>query len=188
MGNEKTPLQLRSNEIVTAFHDTYHYALLGVALYLTLNETDANELVARTFEKVCKWPFIKLEEMMLWDKPRTLTYLSSTLKNTHKDAERKKRNRQKREKKYCEIKRTDFEQSIEADYLSNEKVSVIKKAYFDTLEKESKIIRVAFYLRTDRGFKNKEIARLLKMPANTIGIHFHRVRFKIRERIKIKIG
>ena len=185
MGNEKTPQLTRSNEIITAFHDTYQYALLGVALFLTLNETDADELVAITFEKVCKWPLKKLEEMMLWEKPRTLAYLSSTLNNTHIDLLRKKKNRQEREKKYCEVKITKFEHSIEATYLSDENIRVIRKAYFDTLEKEPKIIRVAFYLKTDRGFKNKEIATLLKMPANTVGTNFHRLRLKIKKRIKI---
>jgi RNA polymerase sigma factor (sigma-70 family) len=185
MGNEKTPQLTRSNEIITAFHKTYYSALLGVALYLTLRETDADELVAHTFEKVCKWPFIKLEEMMLWEKPRTLSYLSSTLNNTHIDAVRKKKKRQEREKKYCEVKGTRFENSIEATYLSNENIRVIKEAYFNTLEKEPKIIRVAFYLRTDRGFKNKEIATLLKMSPNTIGTNFYRLRLKIKKRIKI---
>lgn len=185
MGNEKTPQIIRSNEIITAFHETYYHTLLGVALYLTLHETDANELVASTFEKVCKWPLPKLEEMMLWEKSRTLAYLSSTLNNTHIDIIRKKKNRQEREKIYCEIKSTTFEQSIEANYLSNENINVIKKAYFDTLENESKIVRVAFYLRTDRGFKNKEIANRLKMSANTIGTNFRRLRLKIKKKIKI---
>ncbi|MFK8005406.1 MAG: RNA polymerase sigma factor [Saprospiraceae bacterium] len=185
MGNEKTPQITRSNEIITAFHHTYYHTLLGIALYLTLIETDANELVANTFEKVCKWPLIKLEEMVLWEKPRTLSYLCSTLNNTHIDALRKNKNRQAREERYCEVKRINFEQSTEANYLSNENISMIKNAYFEILEKESKIIRVAFYLKTDRGFKNKEIANLLKMPANTIGTNFHRLRLKIKKRIKI---
>ncbi len=185
MGNEKTPQITRSCEIITVFHNTYYHALFGVGLYLTLNETDANELVANTFEKICTWPLIKLEEIILWEKPRTLSYLSTTLNNTHIDAIRKKKNRQEREKKYCEIKKTKFEQSIEANYLSNENICVIKNAYYDTLEKEPKIIRVAFYLRTDRGFKNKEIAHLLNMPANTVGTNFRRLRLKIKKRIKI---
>ena len=185
MGNEKTPQITRSHDIIIAFYDTYYHPLLGVALYLTLNETDANELVANTFEKVCKWPLIKLEEIMLWEKPRTLSYLSTTLNNVHIDVVRKNKNRKEREKKYCEVKSSKFENSIEATYLSNENVRVIKKAYFETLEKEPKIIRVAFYLRTDRGFKNNEIATLLKMPANTVGTNFHRLRKKIKKRIKI---
>lgn len=185
MGNEKTPQLTRSCEIITAFHDTYYHALFGVGLYLTLNESDASELVANTFEKVCKWPLKKLEEMLLWEKSRTLSYLSRTLNNTHIDTLRKKKNRQEREKLYCEIKNTNFERSIEANYLSNESIRIIKKAYFETLEDESKIIRVAFYLRTDRGLKNKEIANLLNMPANTVGTNFHRLRLKIKKRIKI---
>ena len=185
MGNEKTPQITRSNEIITAFHDNYYHALLGVALYLTLNETDANELVANTFEKVCKWPLAKLEEMVYWEKPRTLSYLSSTLNNTHIDAIRKNKNRQEREKFYSEISSKNFEQSIEKKYLSNENINAIKKAYFATLEKEPKIIRVAFYLRTDRGLKNKEIAHRLNIPANTIGTNFHRLRLKIKKNIKI---
>jgi len=185
MGNEKTPQLNRSCEIITTLHDMYYHALLGVALYVTLCETDADELVANTFEKVCKWPLTKLEEMMLWEKPRTLSYLSSTMNNTHIDVIRKRKNRKEREKKYCEIKGENFEQSIEATYLSNENIRLIEKAYFETLEKESKIIRVAFYLRTDRGFKNNEIATLLKMSPNTIGTNFYRLRLKIKGRIKI---
>ncbi|MFK7774357.1 MAG: RNA polymerase sigma factor [Saprospiraceae bacterium] len=185
MGNEKTPQLTRSHEIITDFHDTYYHALLGAALFLNLDETDADELVASTFEKVCKWPLIKLEEIMLWEKPRTLSYLSTTLNNTHIDAFRKNKNRKEREQIYCEIKKTKWENSIEATYLSNENIRIIKKAYFDTLEKEPKIIRVAFYLRTDRGFKNKEIATLLKMPSPTVATNFHRVRLKIKKKIKI---
>jgi RNA polymerase sigma factor (sigma-70 family) len=185
MGNEKTPQLIRKHEIIIAFHDTYYHALMGVALYLTLNETDANELVANTFEKICKWHIVKLEDMMLWDKQKTLAYLSTTLNNTHIDTVRKTRNRKEREQIFCETKVEKFEHSIEATFLSNEKIKRIKKAYYDSLDTVPKIIRVGFYLRTNRGFKNKEIADLLNISPNTIGTNFHRLRLQIKERIKI---
>lgn len=185
MGNEKTPQLIRKHEIIIAFHDAYYHTLVGIALYLTLNETDANELVASTFEKVCRWSIEKLEDMMLWEKHLTLAYLARTLNNTHIDHARKTRKRKAREQFFCETKVEKFEHSIEATYLSNENIKVIRKAYYDTLEEETKIIRVAFYLKTDRGFKNKDIANLLDISPNTIGTKFHRLRLHIKEKIKI---
>ena len=185
MGNEKTPQLIRKHDIIIAFHDVYYHTLTGLALYLTLNETDANELVANTFEKVCGWPIEKLEDMMLWDKQKTLAYLSRTLNNTHIDIVRKTKNRKEREQFFCETKVEKFEHSIEATYVSHENIRVIRKAYYDTIKKEPKIIRVAFYLKTDRGFKNKEIANLVKIPPSTIGTKFHRLRLQIKEKLKI---
>lgn len=185
MGNEKTPQLIRKHEIIVAFHDNYYHVLLGVALYLTLNESDANELVASTFEKICTWQLEELEDMILWEKPKTLAYLSRTLNNTHIDTIRKTKKRKAREHFFCETKMEKLESSTESIYLSQEKIKVIKKAYYETLELAPKIIRVGFYLKTERGYKNKEIATLLKIPPSTIGTKFHRLRLQIKERIKI---
>ena len=86
MGYEKTPQMTRKHEIIIALHKSYYHALTGIALYLTLNEPDANELVSSTFEKICAWRIEKLEDMILWEKPTTLAYLSKTLNHTHIDA------------------------------------------------------------------------------------------------------
>lgn len=184
MGKEKTPLAtIHKNKIIIAFHQSYFHALFGVALHLTQNENDAQELIAMTFAKICKWDLERLERIEGWDKPAIYVYLSNTLANTHIDWQRKKNNLRKLENKYCQRRGQRFEHSPESIFLADENVRIIKKAYYDTLAKESKIVRVAFYLRTERGLRNKKIADMMDKSPNTIGTHFRKIRLKIREKI-----
>lgn len=183
MGNEKTPTIIRKNEIILSLYDTYFSTLLGFAIHLTRDEIRGEELVADIFAKICKWDITRLEKIATWNAPSTYRYLSNTLANKHTDLLRKENNRKRIEKNYVEKIGLRFQHSPESTYLSNENVKIIKKAYYDTLATQPKTTRIAFYLRTERGWKNKEIANRMNTSPNTIGTNFRRLRAKIKERI-----
>ena len=183
MGKEKTTLISLKNNLIIGLYDRYFHALMGIALHLTHNEMDAEELIANTFAKICQWKVDRLEKINSWDNSAAFSYLSNTLANTFIDKKRKRKNQKRLEEKYSESLNLKFENSPEATFLAKEKILKIRKAYYEALEEETKIVRVAFYLRTQRGLKNKEIANRLNQSPNTIGTQFRRLRIKIKEKL-----
>jgi len=183
MGKEKTARTPTNNSLIIKLYDTHFHTLMGVALHLTRDEKNAEELIANTFAKVCQWQEQRLKKIATWDAPAAFTYLSNTLANTHIDEMRKKTRRSNLEKNYAARKGLRYENSPESQLLAKENIRIIRKAYYDTLAEETKVVRVAFYLRSKKGLKNKEIADRLNISPNTIGTQFRRLRIKIKEKL-----
>lgn len=183
MGNEKTTLAIRKDQIICKLHRQYFYALMGSALGITQNESDADELVALIFEKICNLPIEKLEEIEKWDPPSTYMYFCKSLANMHIDLQRKNNNRRRREQNYFDSNYSKITYSPESLFLEKEKIRTIKKAYFDALDEQPKILKVAFYLKTDRGYRNKDIAELMDLNPITFGVQYLRFKKRVKEKI-----
>ena len=183
MGKEKTLSARGRNSIIKALYKQCYNTLKPFAMVLTLDENEADELVALTFVKICFWPDARLQKIIAWDAPSICSYLARTLSNTHIDLQRKRNRQNQFIQDYTKNLGDRFEHSPETTFVAKENVRIIKKAYHEALSDSDKIIRVAFYLRTERGWKNKDIAKKLDQSANTVGTNFRRLRLKIKEKI-----
>ena len=180
MGKEKTPnIAIRKERIINKFYQDYYYPIYGLALYLTHDKHDADELASAFFEKICRWSPEKLENIDLEPFP----YFGKILGNLHIDFIRKKNSRKEREKFYSNKNVGKMERSPEEILLSKEKIYLVKKISHEVLAKESKVIRVAFYLKTERGMKNKILAESLGISPDTFATKIRRIRLKIKEKI-----
>ena len=184
MGNEKTPSVDRKKTIINNLHNEFAHTLLGYALYVTHDVNEAHEAFANTFKKICELPEVKLEAINSLPIHQRYGYLSKTLLNIYIDSKRKKDNQKRIEKHYLERRGVRLEQSPEAKMIMQEKVFEIKKSYKNILSKETQEVQDAFYLRTELGMKNKEIANRFKKSPNTIGTQFRRLRIKILKQIE----
>ncbi|MEM6967592.1 MAG: sigma-70 family RNA polymerase sigma factor [Bacteroidota bacterium] len=183
MGNEKTTLAIRKNHIVKRLYQKYYHALMAFALGLTKNESDADDLVALIFEKLCNLPLEKLEALEEWDAPSTYNYLLKALRNLYIDLQRGKKNRSAREQNYFDKNYSKPSHSPESVFLEKEKLQTVKKAYFDALDEQPKILKVAFYLKIDRDFRSKDVARLIGMNPNTFGVQYLRFKKRVKEKL-----
>ena len=183
MGKEKTLSTINRNAIIKMLHQQYYNTLKPFAMVLTQNENEADELVSLTFTKICFWSDKRLNKIILWDAPSIFSYLATTVSNTHKDNYRKKNRQKLLLQNYSKDFGQGFEDSPEAAYVAKENIKIIRHAYHEVLSQSDKVLRVAFYLRTERGWKNKEIAERFDQSANTVGTNFRRIRIKIKEKI-----
>ena len=183
MGKEKTLSAQGRNSIIKTLHKQSYNTLKSFAMVLTLDENEADELVALTFVKICFWSNKRLQKIITWDAPYICSYLARTLSNTHIDIQRKRKRQNQLIQNYTKNFGDRFEHSPEATFVAKENMKMIKEAYHDTLSNTDKVIRVAFYLRTERGWKNKDIAKKFDQSANTVGTNFRRLRLKIKEKI-----
>jgi len=184
MGNEKTPSVDRKQTIINNLHNEFAHTLLGYALYVTHDVNEAHEATANTFKKICELSDMKLETINSLSIHQRYGYLSKTLLNIYIDSKRKKDNQKRTEKHYMERRGVQLQQSPEAKMIMQEKVFAIKKSYKDILSKETQEVQDAFYLRTELGMKNKEIADRFNKSPNTIGTQFRRLRIKILKHIE----
>ncbi len=169
--------------MITTLHKRYYYTLKSLAMTLTHNENEAEELVSSMFAKICFWSNKRIHKITTWDSHSTCGYLAKTLSNINTDIQRKRIRQKRLEKNYLENFGKRFEHSPETTFVARENIRIIKLAYHNTLAEHDKIIRVAFYLRTERGWKNKDIAEKFDQSANTVGTNFRRLRLKIKEKI-----
>ena len=186
---KKKPLtSTQRNKIIENLFLKYYNVLLSLATLLTYDENKADELVALLFAKLIQSSDDLLEKINSWNQQSVYRYLSKALSNLNIDLHRKNMKRKKLEESYynnthTDINKNNFVRSPEKFLIEKENLNAIKKAYYEALDEESKIVRVAFYLRTERGYKNKELAKKLSVSPNTIGTIFRRLRQKIKEKI-----
>ena len=172
MGKEKTLSTISRNSIIKSLHKDYYNTLKPFAMVLTQNEDEADELISLTFAKICFWPEERLQKIIGWNSHSICSYLAKVLSNTHIDTLRKNKRHQQLIKNYSESIGARFEHSPETTYVAKENMRVIKKAYHESLSQTDRVVRVAFYLHTERGWKNKDIAEKFGQSANTVGTNF----------------
>lgn len=186
MGNEKTPSVDRKQTIIDNLHNEFAHTLLGYALYVTKDVNEAHEAIANTFKKICELSEVKLETIISMPIHTRYGYICKMVFNIYIDTKRKKDNQKRIEKYFMERRGVQLEQSPEAKMIMQERVATIKKSCNEILSEETQEVQDAFYLRTELGMKNKEIADRFEKSPNTIGTQIRRVRIKILKQIEEK--
>lgn len=183
MGKEKTLSTISRNTIIKSLHKDYYHTLKSFAMVLTQNENEADELISLTFTKICFWPEDRLQKIIRWNSNSICSYLAKILSNTHIDTRRKNKRHRQLIQHYSKNFGEKFEHSPETTFVAKENMRIIKQAYHESLSQVDKLVRVAFYLRTERGWRNKDIAEKFNQSANTVGTNFRRLRLKIKDKI-----
>jgi len=183
MGKEKTLSTISRNSFIKSLHQDYYNTLKPFAMVMTQNENEAEELISLTFTKICFWSEERLQKVIGWNSHSICGYLAKILSNTHIDTLRKNKRHQQLMQNYSEDIGVRFEHSPETTYMAKENMRIIKHAYYESLSQVDRVVRVAFYLRTERGWRNKDIAEEFNQPVNTVGTNFRRLRLRIKDKI-----
>lgn len=184
MVNATTELQQETTK-ASSFEELampYVDQLYSVALKMTYNQQDAQDLVQETYMKAYK-SFNQFEQGT-----NIKAWLYRILTNTFINSYRKKQKSPKQvdsdEITDWQINNTDQSQnfglrSAEVEVLESMSDETVKKALQDL----PKDYQVVIYFADIEGYSYKEIAEILGIPAGTVMSRLHRARTKLRKNL-----